>query len=182
MISYLRNHTFSFSILLSIALHAGVSVTLLLLAYFQTAPDTLTIDATRGPARVLSINTRFAANQSYHSQAEPGLHREQSPATDANSGNAHVDSQAAAGLIAERVSQLKRTLSYPPTAVAMRLSDSLRVEIEVLPDGTVATVRVLDASRYAVFNRSAVREIAAWQFPPPGITVRHITRINYIMK
>lgn len=56
--------------------------------------------------------------------------------------------------------------AYPRTAIVEGISGWVRLHFTVLPDGSVANVKVVGSSPAGVFDASAVRAVSKWRFKP----------------
>ncbi len=74
---------------------------------------------------------------------------------------------------------------YPIIARKMRYEGTVVLDIEVLPDGSVGEVKVVESSGYEVLDRAAVKEVKKWKFIPAvrnGKPVRSVVREKIVFK
>jgi len=76
---------------------------------------------------------------------------------------------------------------FPRDALIKGISGRVRVHFIVLPDGSVADVRVVESRPPKVFDESAVRAVSKWQFKPKtvdGVAVEREAEqtINYMLQ
>lgn len=57
-------------------------------------------------------------------------------------------------------------IGYPLVARKMRYEGSVLLEIEVLEDGSVGEVRLIESSKYEVLDRAAIAGVKKWKFLP----------------
>ncbi|MFA5591640.1 MAG: energy transducer TonB [Lysobacteraceae bacterium] len=57
---------------------------------------------------------------------------------------------------------------YPPNALRRRVEGSVELGFTIMPDGSVANVRVLSSRPGNTFDREAINAMERWRFTPPG--------------
>lgn len=57
---------------------------------------------------------------------------------------------------------------YPPVALRRRVEGSVEVGFTIMPDGSVANVRVLSARPSNTFDREVINAMERWRFSPTG--------------
>lgn len=57
---------------------------------------------------------------------------------------------------------------YPPVALRRRVEGSVEVGFTIMPDGSVANVRVLSSRPNNTFDREAINAMERWRFTPTG--------------
>lgn len=60
---------------------------------------------------------------------------------------------------------------YPPNALRRRVEGSVELGFTIMPDGSVANVRVLSSRPGNTFDREAINAMERWRFTPPGSQV-----------
>ncbi|KUK13994.1 MAG: periplasmic protein TonB [bacterium] len=75
--------------------------------------------------------------------------------------------------------------SYPFIARKMRYEGVVVLDIEVLPDGRVGEVKVVESSGYNILDKAAIEAVRKWTFVPAqrdGKAVRSIVRQKVVFK
>jgi protein TonB len=65
---------------------------------------------------------------------------------------------------------------YPPRAKRMGIEGKVTVEFTITADGSVEDTKIVQADPSGVFDRSVLRAIRRWKFPPPRVNGRAIER------
>lgn len=74
---------------------------------------------------------------------------------------------------------------YPIIARKMRYEGAVVLDIEVLPDGSVGKVKIVESSGYEVLDKAAVKEVKKWKFIPAvrnGKPVRSVVRERIVFR
>lgn len=74
---------------------------------------------------------------------------------------------------------------YPTLAKKMRYEGIVVLDIEVLPDGSVGEIKIVESSGYEILDKSALEEIKKWRFIPAyrnGKPVKSIVRQKVVFR
>ncbi len=74
---------------------------------------------------------------------------------------------------------------YPIIARRMRYEGTVVLDIEVLPNGSVGEVKVVESSGYEILDKAAIKEVKRWRFIPAvrnGKPVRSVVRERIVFK
>ena len=67
---------------------------------------------------------------------------------------------------------------FPDRCAQRGLSGEVLVEFDLAPDGTVLNPRIISADDHGCFNRSSLRAVAEWRYPPDrGDRIRRNVRV-----
>ena len=160
--------TFRGCLLLSVLFHVSLWL-------FSPAPavekNETVLSAKEGRAASLSLSflktpAGDAKSTSRSSSNRSETQKPKIPQETADSGESSDVASGSSGVLTRSLSNLLRSIPYPPLARQMSLEGLVWIRSRILPDGTVASTEILQSSGYDVLDRAAREGISSWHFPP----------------